>query len=162
MQAIGKDLTSEQIADACRKHRSEVVNLLLSDPKEASEAALATWRRLGPMTIETFEELGIKENISFDATTFKMKKFDDTKRPHIGQMDAHSGLKHGIVRAIAGPGGLFEGQFIRGKKYGYGREIFADGGYLTATYQIDKFNGLVTHFDKEGNVTSQMEMTEKL
>lgn len=58
-----------------------------------------------------------------------MKKFDGFKKPHIGQCDHNSGLKHGIVRATAGPGGVFEGQFIRGKKYGYGREIFADGGY---------------------------------
>ena len=57
-----------------------------------------------------------------------------------------------MVSAI---GGFFEGQYLNGKKHGFGREIFADGGYMLATYCQDKFDGLCTHFDAEGAVVSE-------
>ena len=108
--------------------------MLAKEPSDLTPEAMTTWRKIGALTIEDFEEKGIKENICFDALSFKMKKFPFTKKPHIGQADIHSGEKNGIVRAYTAIGGMFEGQFINGKKYGYGREIYADGSYMVANY----------------------------
>ena len=63
--------------------------------------------------------------------------------------------KHGIVRFVNNMGGFFEGMYYDNRRQGFGREVFADGEYVTATFCRDIYDGEVTRYNGFGKVKNK-------
>ena len=112
-----------------------------------SQAASDTWIKLGPLTIEqlpiTLDE-GLaymelrsskegKYSWTYDGNTVKQATGDpaiDKKR-----------RGHGFGRLVWHCGGIYEGQFSKGKRSGYGRKINSDGSYYVGNFSEDMYEG---------------------
>ena len=117
----------------CADAQEKIEKMLASEPQKVSDGCLAKWKYLGPLTIKEIGNKGSKADLCFDVTQVMYMEFP-AKKPHTGQGDIVEDFKQGICRCVSAPGGIFEGQFMRGKKHGFAREIFADGGYMIASY----------------------------
>ena len=102
--------------------------MLVAEPFPVSNNCLETWRRLGPLSIETFIKLSPEDYYLEDI--WKESRFThwDIKVERRGMCSKdEKDSKHGIVRIVSKMGGVFEGTYYENRKQGYGREIFADG-----------------------------------
>lgn len=121
---------------------------LAKPPEEASNASIASWKRLGVLTDEKMRDLSTKhgaDEIEIDDTV-EVKRWEEYGKIFYGFVKKGSNNKeHGTIRIIK-PGQWFEErQEKMGKKHGYARLVWYDG-----RYEVEHFKDGIRHGPEHG------------
>ena len=107
---------------------------------------MTKWKEFGVLTLEEIKKYSeVEEGEGF---TFGEKKIDGHWK-YIGQIKG--GSAHGLGR-MEGSGGVYEGQFRKHMRYGYGRGIWANGSYCIGMKKENYRDGYNKQVDKDGTV----------
>lgn len=137
--------------------------LLATEPAELSEQGLETYRRIGALTVDNFEQAANKMNIKLEFNELKTEYrdwIDDYGWQTQGMVDKRSGRMHGIVRR-QGPNdfGMGEAQFDEGRVHGLARTINRDGSYSVDFFREGMKHGVCTCYYADGSI-QQLEIFE--
>lgn len=128
----------------------ELRELLSTEPTiDVPSEILNIWRKLGPIRLEDIIA-NARTPISFDERVYECSEELSDQDNYFGQYNQNTVNFEGIVRFINDDGEIWEGQMIKGKFNGFGREIYR-GGYYIGQYKDQMKEGFGVKYDVNGN-----------
>jgi len=120
-----------------------------------SRKAMTTWRRIGPISIETIikanKEHGMPD-IEFESDKVIFNKWTDVNgRLFEGQQNLKTKKADGIAKAYWDLG-MFEGQCKSSEPHGFGRLINQHGMYYVGFFNMGERSGFGTEYNPDGSV----------
>lgn len=130
--------------------------MLGEEPTGSTTRALATWHKIGALTIEKLQELTPEyASINFDEAKYEFKEWTDKQGNRWkGQVSKGGKRQNGIVREITLGGWIYERQQKDGKEHGFVRVILPNGDYVTSFYKDGKHHGAYAHYKSNGKLVT--------
>lgn len=128
----------------------KLAEMLAQVPEDASKKDTASWKKVGPTTIEEIlERSGI--DFDFNNPDLEFKKVSCKQYYKIGIFKKHTEQLHGIGRIVNTGGAITEAMFKHGFMDGFGRNFFS-GGYYIGSYHMNTLSGYGKRVQANGKV----------